>query len=185
MIFIAILLVVLVLYGAWEYHRHQRNLDAIPLRVLVNGTRGKSSVTRLITGGLRHGGVKVLGKTTGTKPRLIYPDGSEHPILRSGKANIIEQLMVFRRAVRLNVGAVVTECMAVLPPNQIIMQNQLVRSTVGVITNARADHLDEMGPTVADVARTLAPSPLAGQCLRASRCSSRFSGRKPMRAMPD
>jgi poly-gamma-glutamate synthase PgsB/CapB len=156
MIFIAILLVVLVLYGAWEYHRHQRNLDAIPLRVLVNGTRGKSSVTRLITGGLRHGGVKVLGKTTGTKPRLIYPDGSEHPILRSGKANIIEQLMVFRRAVRLNVGAVVTECMAVLPPNQIIMQNQLVRSTVGVITNARADHLDEMGPTVADVARTLA-----------------------------
>jgi hypothetical protein len=156
MIFISSLLVVLVLYGVLEYRRHQRNLDAIPLRVLVNGTRGKSSVTRLITGGLRHGGVKVLGKTTGTKPRLIYPDGSEHPILRAGKANIIEQLMVFRRAVRLNVGAVVTECMAVLPPNQIIMQNQLVRSTVGVITNARADHLDEMGPTVADVARTLA-----------------------------
>jgi poly-gamma-glutamate synthase PgsB/CapB len=36
------------------------------------------------------------------------------------------------------------------------MQNQLVRSTVGVITNARADHLDEMGPTVEDVARCLA-----------------------------
>jgi gamma-polyglutamate synthase len=156
MIFTAILLVVLVAYGMWEYRRHQRNLDAIPLRVLVNGTRGKSSVTRLITGGLRQGGRKVLGKTTGTKPRLIFPDGSEHAILRPGKANIIEQLMVFRRAARMHVEAVVTECMAVLPPNQIIMQNQLVRSSVGVITNARADHLDEMGPTVVDVARCLA-----------------------------
>jgi len=156
MIFAVILLLLLVSYGAWEYRRHQRNLDAIPLRVLVNGTRGKSSVTRLITGGLRQGRLKVLGKTTGTKPRLIYPDGSEHPILRAGKANIIEQLMVFRRAVQLNVQAVVTECMAVLPPNQVIMQRQLVRSTVGVITNARADHLDEMGPTVGDVARCLA-----------------------------
>jgi gamma-polyglutamate synthase len=162
MIFTVILLLLLVSYGMWEFRRHQKNLDAIPLRVLVNGTRGKSSVTRLITGGLRKGRMKILGKTTGTKPRLIYPDGSEHAILRAGKANIIEQLMVFRRAVALGVQAVVTECMAVLPPNQIIMQNQLVRSTVGVITNARADHLDEMGPTVQDVARCLARTIPAG-----------------------
>lgn len=151
-----LLLLLLVVYGAWEYRRHQHNLDAVRLRVLVNGTRGKSSVTRLISGGLRQGRMKILGKTTGTKPRLIYPDGSEHAILRSGRANIIEQLMVFRRAVQLRVEAVVTECMAVLPANQVIMQNQMVRSTVGVITNARADHLDEMGPTVEDVARCLA-----------------------------
>jgi poly-gamma-glutamate synthase PgsB/CapB len=156
MIFTALLLLFLFAYGFWEYRRHQRNLDAVRLRVLVNGTRGKSSVTRLITGGLQRGGKNVLGKTTGTSPRLIYPDGSERAILRAGKANIIEQLMVFRRAVELGVEAVVTECMAVLPPNQIIMQNQLVRSTIGVITNARADHLDEMGPTVEDVARCLA-----------------------------
>ncbi len=156
MIATGVLLALLIGYGFWEFRRHQRNIDAVPLRILVNGTRGKSSVTRLITGGLRQGRRKVLGKTTGTKPRLIYPDGSEHAILRAGKANIIEQLMVFRRAVALGVDTVVTECMAVLPPNQTIMQDQLVRSTVGVITNARADHLDEMGPTVRDVARSLA-----------------------------
>lgn len=151
-----LLLSLLTSYGAWEFRRHQRNLDAVRLRVLVNGTRGKSSVTRLISGGLRMGPMRILGKTTGTRPRLIYPDGSEHAILRSGRANIIEQLMVFRRAVQLKADVVVTECMAVLPQNQVIMQKQLVRSTVGVITNARADHLDEMGPTVEDVARCLA-----------------------------
>lgn len=151
-----ILVVLLVLYGGWEFTRHRRNLEAIAIRVLVNGTRGKSSVTRLISGGLREGKIRTLGKTTGTKPRLIDPDGSEVPILRIGKANIIEQLMVFRRAVELDVKAVVTECMAVLPPNQTIMQTQLVRSTVGVITNVRPDHLDDMGPAMTDVARCLA-----------------------------
>lgn len=156
MIFILLLIALLATYGFWEYRRHQKNIDRIGTRVLVNGTRGKSSVTRLISGGMRQGGIRTLGKTTGTKPRLIFPDGSEYPIIRAGKANIIEQLLVFRRAVQLQVQAIVTECMAVLPPNQIIMQKQLVRSTIGVITNVRADHLDEMGPTMSDVARTLA-----------------------------
>jgi poly-gamma-glutamate synthase PgsB/CapB len=143
-------------YGAWEFHLHQRRIPRVPLRVLVNGTRGKSSVTRLIAGGLRRGGLVTLGKTTGTKPRLITPDGVDHPIHRVGRPNIIEQVMVFRRALELRAEALVTECMAILPPNQTIMQDQLVRSTIGVITNVRADHLDDMGPGLEDVARCLA-----------------------------
>jgi poly-gamma-glutamate synthase PgsB/CapB len=150
------MLAALAAFGAWEFHRHQRMIPRIPLRVLVNGTRGKSSVTRLIAGGLRRGGITTLGKTTGTKPRLITPDGVDHPIPRVGRPNIIEQLMVFRRAAAHHAQALVTECMAILPANQTIMQEQLVRSTVGVITNVRADHLDDMGPGLDDVARCLA-----------------------------
>src|SRR6058998_3737786 len=105
MIFIVVMTIVLACYGAWEYSRHQRNINAIPIRVMVNGTRGKSSVTRLIAAGLRSGGIKTLGKTTGTKPRLIYPNGSEVAIIRPGKANIIEQRMVFSKAVALGVEA--------------------------------------------------------------------------------
>ncbi len=155
MIAVGLLIVFLAVYGFWEFRRHQKNIDRVPIRVLINGTRGKSSVTRLITGGLQAGGLRTLGKTTGTKPRYIYPDGTEIPIERVGRANIIEQLKVFRKAISMDVDALVVECMAVLPPNQIIMEKQMVRSTVGVITNARADHLDEMGPTVEDVARSL------------------------------
>ena len=155
MIFVFSLLAILIGAGIWEYRRHQTNVSVIPTRVHVNGTRGKSSVTRLIAGSLRGGGIRTLAKTTGTKPRLIYPDGSEAPIHRVGKANLIEQLMVLRRAVDHQVNALIVECMAVLPPNQQLAEKQMIRSTVGVITNVRADHLDEMGPTVEDVARSL------------------------------
>jgi poly-gamma-glutamate synthase PgsB/CapB len=155
MIFIGVLFLVLILLGVWEYRKHQKTIRMVPQRVHVNGTRGKSSVTRLITGGLQGGGIITLGKTTGTKPCFLYPDGREVPIVRIGKANIIEQLKVTRRAVDFGVETLVVECMAVLPHNQLMAEKQIVHSTVGVITNARADHLDEMGPTVADVARSL------------------------------
>jgi len=50
----------------------------------------------------------------------------------------------------------VMECMAVRPDLQRIAEDSIMHSTIGVITNARADHLDVMGPTVADVAKALA-----------------------------
>jgi poly-gamma-glutamate synthase PgsB/CapB len=113
-------------------------------------------VTRLIAGGLRAGGLRTLGKTTGTHPRLIFEDGSEEEIWRVGKANIREQLAIIRRAARRGVDALVVECMAVHTELQFISEQRMVQSTVGVITNARPDHLDEMGGTVESVAQSLA-----------------------------
>ncbi len=155
MLVTVILLAVLILWGILESTRHTRNVVSIPVRIHVNGTRGKSSVTRLITGGMRAGGIRTLGKTTGTKPRLIFEDGSEVPIARAGKANIIEQLMVFRRAVSHRVQAIVLECMAVQPALQLLSERKIVKSTVGVLTNVRADHLDEMGSTLEMIAQSL------------------------------
>jgi poly-gamma-glutamate synthase PgsB/CapB len=165
LIFTAILLLALVILGFAEYRSHQKMVRNIPHRIHVNGTRGKSSVTRLVTGGLQRGGLRTMGKSTGTRPCYIDPDGTERVIFRVGKANILEQLKVVRRAVMAKVDALVVECMAVLPQNQFMAERQIIHSTVGVITNARADHLDEMGPTVADVARSLANTiPYNGVC---------------------
>ncbi len=52
--------------------------------------------------------------------------------------------------------ALVIECMALRPFLQWLSEWQLVRATCGVITNARADHLDVMGPEEGDVAKALA-----------------------------
>jgi gamma-polyglutamate synthase len=155
---IAVLIGILIIYGFWEFRSHQINLKKLRVRIHVNGTRGKSSVTRLIAGGLRGGGLKVFAKTTGTKPRMIFVDGSEAPVLRVGKANIIEQKRIVARAARLNVEYFVTECMGVQPHLQEILENKFVKSQVGVITNVRGDHLDEMGPTLACVAASLCNS---------------------------
>ena len=157
-------------YLAFEARRHRHNLEQIPIRIHVNGTRGKSSVTRLIAAGMRAGRYRTVAKTTGTKPRFIYPDGREQPIIRAGKANIIEQVRIIRRAREQGAEALVVECMAVKPDLQMLAEEKLVRSTVGVITNVRADHLDEMGPTVADVAESLANTvPFGGVLITAER----------------
>lgn len=136
------------------YHRKQ--LNRIPIRIHVNGTRGKSSVARLIAAGLRGGGHRVCAKTTGTLARMIFPNGHELPIFRPARANVIEQKRIIRAAVKANADALVIECMALQPLLQSVCELQIVRSTHGVITNSRADHLDVMGPTRLDVARALA-----------------------------
>lgn len=141
--------------GLWESRSHRKFLSRIPVRIHVNGTRGKSGVTRLIAAGLRAGGLRTCAKTTGTNARIILPDGSEHPVFRPGRANVIEQKRIVRAAVATRAEALVLECMALQPELQRLSESKLVQSTHGVITNIRADHLDVMGPTVEDVARAL------------------------------
>jgi len=155
---LALMAGVLLGLGALERFLHERNLRTFAIRVHVNGTRGKSSVTRLIAAGLRAGGIRTCAKTTGTLPRLIHPDGVEEPIYRVGPPNVIEQLGVVRRARRLDARAIVVECMALQPFLQWVSTAALIRPTHGVFTNIRADHLDVMGPDEHGVAAALAGS---------------------------
>ncbi|MGE5176342.1 MAG: poly-gamma-glutamate synthase PgsB [Hyphomicrobiales bacterium] len=169
----SLLIVGLTAYGVAESRRHASNLARIPVRVHVNGTRGKSSVTRLIAAGLRSGRRRVFAKTTGTMARMIFPDGSEVEVFRVGRANVIEQTRIVRRAVEERAEVLVIECMAVAPELQPLTEERLVRSTLGVITNVRADHLDVMGPTVEDAARVLAQTlPRGGVAFTAERALS-------------
>ena len=76
---------------------HHKTISNIPIRVHVNGTRGKSSVVRLIAAGLRAGGIKTLAKTTGSSPRFIDEDGYDHVIRRFRPASIGEQIRMMYR----------------------------------------------------------------------------------------
>jgi len=125
----------------WEWSQHQTYLSQIPLKIHVNGTRGKSSVTRLIAAGLRQAGQPTVAKTTGSAARLIYPDGSESPWPRRGRPNINEQLAVIRTAYNLGARALVLECMALQPEIQWIAE-RLFPAQIVVITNVRPDHTD-------------------------------------------
>ena len=145
----------LCIAGILEYQFHMRSLDAIPLRIHVNGTRGKSSVTRLIAAGLREGGLRVFAKTTGTAPRVIDTEGKDRIIHRLRLPSIGEQVRLLNYFAGEKTDAVVMECMAVQAQYQWISEHQMVQSHIGVITNVRPDHLDEMGPTEDDVAYSL------------------------------
>ncbi|MCI3223331.1 poly-gamma-glutamate synthase PgsB [Streptomyces sp. NP-1717] len=161
----------LLVAGVVEQRRHFTNLNRIPTRVLVNGIRGKSSITRLCAGALRGGDLITVAKTTGTAARFIHPDATEEPVYRKfGIANVVEQIGIVRRAASYNPDALVIECMAVMPALQEINQSKLIRSTIGVLCNVREDHLAEMGPTLDDVARSLSRSmPEDGICVTAEK----------------
>ena len=71
-----IILLILILIGIFESILHNKTISNIPIRIHVNGTRGKSSVVRLIAAGLRAGGIKTLAKTT----HHIYKGMNRHRI---------------------------------------------------------------------------------------------------------
>jgi gamma-polyglutamate synthase len=152
---LSVLLGVILGYWSLETWRHRRAIRAIPIRIHVNGSRGKSSVTRLLAAALREAGIRTVAKVTGTKARLILPEGREEPVVRLSTPNICEQIVILDRARREGAQAMVMECMAVRPDIQKTSEHQIMHSTVGVITNIRPDHLDVMGPTVDDVAVAL------------------------------
>ncbi|MEU8941428.1 MULTISPECIES: poly-gamma-glutamate synthase PgsB [Streptomyces] len=162
---------VMLIAGILEQRRHFANLDHIPHRVLVNGIRGKSSITRLCAGALRGGGLTTVAKTTGTAARFIHPDATEEPVYRKfGIANVVEQIGIVRRAAAYRPHALVMECMAVMPALQEINQSKLIQSTIGVLCNVREDHVAEMGPTLDDIARSLSRSmPHDGICVTAEK----------------
>lgn len=155
MIVLSAITLILILAGGIEYFRHKQVLASLPLRIHINGTRGKSSVTRLVAAGLRAGGLKTFAKTTGTAPRVIDTEGMDRIIHRLRSPSIGEQVRLLKYFAQDKPDAVVLECMAVQPQYQWVAEQEMVRSHIGVITNVRPDHVDEMGPTLTDIASSL------------------------------
>lgn len=166
--FILVAIGAVLALGIFEKLIHDKNLRKLSVRININGTRGKSTVTRLITSVLVEAGYKVIGKTTGTSARVLYwYKEEERPLIRGPLGpNIIEQRGVVSEAVSLGADAFVTECMAVTPDYQITFQNQLAKATIGVIVNVREDHLDLCGPTLDNIAESfLATIPYNGHLI--------------------
>lgn len=151
---IALCCAILVVAGIREKKQIKDNVDKIPLRINVNGIRGKSTATRFITAILEEAGYEVIGKTTGTSARMIvWGQEDEIEIKRKALgANIIEQVSVLKKAVEMGAEALVCECMAVKPEYQEIYQQEIIQANITVITNVVEDHLDEMGPTTDQIA---------------------------------
>jgi poly-gamma-glutamate synthase PgsB/CapB len=145
----------LVVLGWLESKALARARALIPIRIHVNGSRGKSSVTRLVATGLRKSGIRTIAKTTGAHPRIILEDGREAPLRRRGGANIREQISVIRLAARRRAQAIVLECNAIRPELQWVSEHRIVQSTIGVITNVRRDHTDVMGESSEEIAEAL------------------------------
>lgn len=144
----------ILLYFIIEKRRNEACLASFKAVIHVNGIRGKTSTCRYLDAALRSR-YKVFTKTTGTDARMIDVSGREIPVRRLGPANIHEQLRIIRRARKEGAEILILECMAVNPELQRIAQEQIVKSSITVITNVRYDHIFEMGDTLEEIAASL------------------------------
>lgn len=158
MIIIVIISICLLLYGVAEHYSHRKNIDKVPLRILVNGTRGKTTVTRIIAYSLQENGIKTVARTSGSSLEIIHSDGRVEKIERKRNARILEMIPFFRTAVKEEAEAVVIECMALQEENQKTMADTLVRPTIVVMTNTFIDHVPEMGKTIEETSWVLSRS---------------------------
>lgn len=153
---ITVLLAVPLFYFLMERLGIDRRLRRLRVRVAVTGTRGKSSVTRLVAAALREAGLCVLAKTTGSAAMVILPDGTEREILRPGPASILEDKALLRLARRHRGQAIVCEMMSISPECLRVESRRLLKPQTLLITNVRLDHRDEQGRTREEIARSLA-----------------------------
>jgi len=145
-----------VMYWRAQQAAHEKRLKAYKVRVHVNGIRGKSTVTRLISGILREAGYRAVAKTTGSAAATIDFDGNDIPIPRRGPANVKEQQDIIAQWDAVEPDAMVIECMALQPKYQEWAEKMVIRAHIGVITNVREDHQDVMGETLPEIAVSMA-----------------------------
>lgn len=145
-----------VAFAVQKQRRHLALMKHVPFRIHVNGIRGKSSVTRLVAAALREGEIATVAKTTGTAARIITSHTEEEELDRHAP-DIAEQRRTLDRLLteRPDTRAVVFECMAINPLYQRYLETKIMRSTIGIITNVREDHMDDLGHTLPDIARSL------------------------------
>ena len=149
-----LLLSILLLFLGVEAVDVHRRLRRFSLRVHINGTRGKSSVTEYIAAGLRASGRKPFAKVTGVIPTVILPDGTKQAVKRRGGPRVQEQVRMVRWAHRVRADSLVLECMSIAPEFQ-LTERKILHPHIYVLTNIRRDHSEQMGRTEAEQAEAL------------------------------
>lgn len=126
-----------------EQYFLRRARAAVPTRILVTGTRGKSSLVRILVAGARVAEPSAWGKITGDVPTLLCPDGDRR-IRRRGPARLGEQARILRQCRRHQVRCLVAEAMTI-SPELMKAEAQLLRPAVVALVNVRDDHQETLG----------------------------------------
>ena len=141
---------------------HEMKTDSVR-RVLVTGSRGKSSIVRLVHAALHDAGLRTYARITGVVPRELCPHGIR-TISRSSGAHI-EEMRWWLRRLPSSVQAIILENSAITPDFQGLAARWL-RPDITVLSNTLPDHQEVWGPTRACAAEALtAGVPKGGQVI--------------------
>lgn len=134
-------------------------LASIDLRIVVMGTRGKSTLVEWLHQALVERGLDTYAKVTGEQPYSLY-NGQAHPIDRTEPTMLYETAREIRRFDPAE--AIVVENHGIREYTSRLVNASYVDPTLVVLTNVRRDHLDTLGSDAFEVARAQARAVPAG-----------------------
>ena len=156
MFLVLLIIILFLLYWIFEFFRILYLRGKINTRILVTGSRGKSSVTRLIAAGLNAGGITSLAKVTGSEAQIIFPDATTKSLNRQGMASIIEQKKLLVLAARNKVDTLVLESMSLRPQLMKTESQNIVDPHMMVLCKISPDHLDITADSTQGLVRAFA-----------------------------
>jgi poly-gamma-glutamate synthase PgsB/CapB len=113
-------------------------------RVLVTGSRGKSSIVRYLHAALQDAGLQTYARITGVEPRELGP-GNTQTISRSSGAHV-EEMRWWLTGLPDSVQGIVLENSAITPDLQGLASRWL-RPEITVLSNVLPDHQEVWGPS--------------------------------------
>lgn len=121
-----------------------KNRSNASLKVLVTGSRGKSSIVRLVHTALKSAGLQSHARITGVIPRELTPTGV-NTISRSSGAHV-EEMRWWLKQLPSSAQAIVLENSAISPDFQ-ILAGRWLQPNITVLSNTLADHQEVWGPS--------------------------------------
>jgi len=131
--------------------RFKRKIAEIPLRILVEGTRGKSSTVTLLEEELRREGYRTLGKVTGSDPRFIW-NGDSIDIIRENDVFPLLDYDNMPGILDFDCDALILENQAITPYTMRFI-HKLIGPQHVVIPNIRIDHTEGLGKNLTEMAK--------------------------------
>ena len=120
-----------------------KNLRMAKHRIIVTGSRGKSSLVRLLHAVFTANGLLPRSRITGVIPRELSPAGER--VIRRTSPGHISEMKWWASQIDTEAHAIVAENSAVDPEFQPIAA-QIIGPTMAVWTNCRPDHEEIWGP---------------------------------------
>ncbi len=129
--------------------KFEEKIAEIPLRILVEGTRGKTSTVLLLEEQLRKKGYRTLAKVTGHDPMFIW-NGTRIPITRNSVVPLLDYDNI-PGILDFDCDAIIIENQAITPYTMRYIHSLVVPQHV-LIPNIRIDHTEGLGDNLREIA---------------------------------
>jgi hypothetical protein len=126
-----------------DVKKFREKIRRIPMRVIVEGTRGKSSTVRILEEMMRGLGKKTFAKVTGEQTPLLIYNGVVIPLYRK-RHSVLLDYETIPTILNFDVDAVVIENQAITPYTMRYL-HQIVKPQHVIIPNIRVDHNETLG----------------------------------------